>query len=298
MEYISKNVRIPHELINKFDEEARRVQRTRNAIMVMMLEDAIVSLNYVQGYKRIHHEELPSDDLFSGSDVCKVRFPLALYDVIVNKIPDIGAGGIQTPESFSEKVRYLLITGLYSGRSLVPVELSSVHGKVYEDEEIHSKFIDLKMGDNDKLDRLLSMAQKFEQQMLSTQGNVLILGEPGSGKSFCAGYYKTAKMDLCHYLDLLKLHGRKRGTRLLWERHDAHPEGQELVIDDASGFDLDEEYLRMFLRESHKKNVRVILVGDVESAFSKETLLHLPVRFDFNHDADGRCKWMSEKMGH
>lgn len=293
MKIMTKNVRISDDLIARVDAELPRTGRTRNAELVALLEEAIIEMKYSQGYELTDPELIAESETIasSGGDSYQIRLPQPLEQVIVDNVPglvDYSGEARLASETFSEKVRYLLLRGLSSRGSVVAVELESITGSVYQDKEIEGKFIDYKKGHNQKLDQMLDLGGAFKDFMCRTQGHVLLVGKTGTGKSFCTGYYKTTSKCECHFLDLMPQATRGSNPRriiLLWSNDKKYNDKKTLILDDACC--LDNDYLNIFLKKSEKKNVRVVLTCQHETDFEKEVLDLISHKIDCDWNMGG-----------
>lgn len=278
MKITTKNVRIPDELIARLDSESSRTGRTRNAELVALLEEAIIEMKYSRGYELTDPELITGDETItlSGAGSYQIRIPQLLEQVIVNDVPGIVDFNWETrhaSETFSEKVRYLLLRGLSSRGAVITVELESISGSVYQDSEIEKKFIEYKKGVSSQLDRMLELGESFNDFMQQSDGHVYLCGKSGTGKSFCAGYYKYKNHGECHFLNLMLPETRSATPRrviLLWSNDKKYKYKKTLILDEAHC--LDNEYLSIFLKKSEDKNVRVILISQDEGNFNKEIL--------------------------
>ncbi|QRC83585.1 hypothetical protein IFY68_05628 (plasmid) [Klebsiella pneumoniae] len=303
MKISTKNVRISDDLISRVDAELSRTGRTRNAELVALLEEAIIEMKYSRGYALTDPELITDDEniTLSGGDSYQIRIPQLLERVIVDNVPgliEFTRDKRHSNETFSEKVRYLLLRGLSSRGAVVAVELESISGVVYQDEEIENKFIACKKGDNQRLDQMIFIGEKFKAFMKRTQGHVLLFGASGTGKSFCTGFYKAANKGVCHFLDLMPQGMRSTTPRrviLLWSNEKKYNFHKTLVLDDAHC--LDNDYLNIFLKKSDKKNVRVVLTCQFENAFDKEVLDSISHKLNCNLDKEGNVTWISEIQG-
>ncbi|PHM72227.1 ATP-binding protein [Xenorhabdus sp. KJ12.1] len=300
MNVITKNVRIPDDLIIRLDAESLRSGRTRNAELVSLLEEAIIESKYSQGYSLADSDKIFGDKTISltGGDSYQIRMPDSLKKAIMLNVPKLvnfEGKKLLSQDNFSEKVRYLLLRGLSSRDSVIPVELESIEGHVYHDKEIETKFSGLKMGDSGKLDLLLELGRNFENVMHSTEGHVLVYGAQGTGKSFAASYYKTTNPDLCHYLDLMPKGMRNllpRRVILLWSNDKKYNKEKILVIDEAQV--IDNDYLLFFYKKAKKKNVRLVLITQFPDNFEKSILNLISHKFDFNLEPSGKSIWMKK----
>ncbi|WP_243211288.1 ATP-binding protein (plasmid) [Klebsiella pneumoniae] len=300
MKIMTKNVRISDDLIARIDAELSRTGRTRNAELVALLEEAIIEMKYSRGYALTDPELITEDEsiVLSGGGSYQIRIPQPLERIIVDNVPGLIEFTGETrhsSETFSEKVRYLLLRGLSSRGAVVAVELESISGGVYQDEDIEKKFITYKKGDNPKLDQMILLGEKFEEFMKRTQGNVLLFGATGTGKSFCAGFYKTANKGECHFLDLMPQGMRSVNPRrviLLWSNDKKYNDNKTLILDDAHC--LDNDYLNIFLKKSERKNVRVVLTCHCESVFDKDVLESIDHKLNCNWNKEGNVSWVSE----
>lgn len=298
MKTIAKNVRIPNDLVLRLDIEAKKSGKTRSAELVALLEEAIIELKYTAGFSLSDLGIFSEADLDSltGGGAQQVRLPHTLAEVIANDIPTLGSKTSQPSETFSDKVRYLLLFGLAARGAVIAVELGSLTGYVYQDEEIEEKFKGLKAGSDPEINHLLKMGEEFSDLMRQTDGHILLYGEPDTGKSFCAGYYKFKCRNLCHYADLLPhrlCSATPKDVKVVWANEKAYPDQQTLVIDDAGLLDI--EYLNLFLRKANLKNSRVILVFGNEREtidFKLEGLSHVLV---FQRDQTGVRGWSAKQ---
>lgn len=294
MKIMTKSVRIPDDLICRLNAESSRTGRTRNAELVVLLEEAIIEMKYSCGHSLESSGLMSGDETLSlsGGDSYQLRIPQTLQRIILHHIPAF------RQETFSEKVRYLLLVGLSSRGSVIPVELESIRGNVYQDKEIETKFSSYKKGRSQQLDQMLTLGELFTELMQRTSGHVLIYGEPGTGKSFCSGYYKAANSETCHFLDLMP-QGLKiitpRRVVLLWANDKNHNEKKTLILDNADH--LDNDYFLIFLKKTRKKNVRVFLIGRWMDSFSKDALELIENKIDFNRDINGRLNWVNSLQG-
>ncbi|EIZ1085984.1 hypothetical protein MPI44_004532 [Klebsiella oxytoca] len=303
MKIMTKNVRISDDLIARVDAELSRTGRTRNAELVSLLEEAIIEMKYSRGYALTDPELITDDEniALSGGDSYQIRIPQPLERVIVDNVPgliDFTGETRHASETFSEKIRYLLLRGLSSRGAVIAVELESISGGVYQDEEIDKKFIGYKKGDNPKLDKMIMLGEKFEKFMSRTQGHVLLFGASGTGKSFCTGFYKTANKGECHFLDLMPQGIRSAKPRrviILWSNDKKYNDNKTLILDDANC--LDNDYLNIFLKKSERKNVRIVLTCQCEGAFDKDVLDSITHRLDCNWNKEGNVSWVSKMQG-
>lgn len=269
---VTKNVRLTSDLINRVDHELLITGRNRNAEIIALIEEAIIEMKYSAGYSLTDLTELTVQvcDGCSGGDSFQLRLPANLVNVINTDVPGLILGKTDgtASETFSEKFRYLLLRGLATRGIVLPIELGSVNGYVYNDAEIESKFMGIKTGISPTIDKLIEGAKQFNINILNSSGHILLSGESGSGKSFYAGYCKAINQRNFHYLDLGNQTYRndlKRRVVMFWPNITRYDEKQTLVIDASQNIDSD--YLAMFLKLSDKKNVRVVLIAHNENDF-------------------------------
>lgn len=297
MKTTTKNVRIPDDLIARVDYESSRTGRTRNAELVALLEEATVEMKYGYDCSLRNSSLLISGEKInlSGGDSYQMRIPKPLEQAIVDNFP--GSVGVAfdadyTGETFSEKVRYLLLKGLSSRGFVVAVELESIIGNVYQDKEIEKKISGYKKGDSPKIDKMIELGSRFKRFMNETQGHVMLFGGSGTGKSFCAGFYKNECTEDCHFLDLMPQSSKgvtSRRVILFWLNDNKHKEMKTLIVDDAHT--VDNDYLSIFLKKSEKKNVRVILTCQRESDFDDGVLDFVSHKLNLNSSDDGCVSW-------
>ncbi|EGT5675546.1 Arc family DNA-binding protein [Cronobacter dublinensis subsp. dublinensis] len=282
---VTKNVRLPAELLQRVGTEVARSGRTRNAEIIALLEEAIIQMRYSAGYLLTDHAQ-QSDaiaDTLSGGESFQLRLPANLVDVIMRDVPElIGKDKDKyfVSDTFSEKIRYLLLRGLSERGIVIPIELGSMDGYVYQDKYIDDKISKAKKGISKHLDNLIDGASYFSHILLNSSGHVLLSGKPGSGKSLYAGYYRQANPYGCHYLNLSDEKYRseiKKRTIILWPNLSTYSQKLTLIIDEANN--LDEDYLTIFLRNAEKKNVRVILITQSNKAFEPSVLDLVSVKF-------------------
>ncbi|MEQ0217898.1 hypothetical protein ABLV18_27690 [Klebsiella sp. CN_Kp114] len=303
MKIMTKNVRISDDLIARIDAELPRTGRTRNAELVALIEEAIIEMKYSRGYELTDPELIAEDETIalSGGGSYQIRIPQPLERIIVDDVPglvDFSGETRHASETFSEKVRYLLLRGLSSRGAVIAVELESIAGSVYQDKEIEGKFIGYNKGHNSKLDQMLDLGDAFKEFMCRTQGHVLLIGATGTGKSFCTGFYKTVSKGECHFLDLMPQGTRSSNPRrviLLWSNDKKYSDMKTLILDDANC--LDNDYLNIFLKKSGKKNVRIVLTCQHETDLDKEVLNSISHKLNCNWGIDGKVVLVSEIQG-
>ncbi len=299
MKTVTKSVRIPDDLVIRLDGEALSTGRTRNAELIALLEESVVEMKYTPNYSSTEPFVMSRDEsiTMSGGGSYQIRIPHTLERAIVNDVPGViecSLAGRRKIVTFSEKIRYLIMLGLSSRGTVIRVELETVRDSVYHDDEIDAKFNDLKLVNSEDLSQMFLLAKMFEEQVVKTDGHVLVYGMPGTGKSFCTGYFKAINPGECHFIKLAP-HGslKKPESRviLFWSNELFHKKKKTLILDD--GHCLDNEYLLIFLKKSIKKNVRVIITAQNQRQFDEDVLQSIDVKMDFNWNASGEASWLS-----
>ncbi|WP_272654119.1 MULTISPECIES: hypothetical protein [unclassified Providencia] len=302
MKTITKSVRIPDDLVIRLDAEALSTGRTRNAELVALLEESIIEMKYTPGYSLTDPLVMSQDEAItiSGGGAYQIRIPRALERAIANDVPEVvecSVEGKRKLETFSEKIRYLIMLGLSTRGTVIRVELETIRDGVYHDKEIDGKFNDLKLVSSEELSQMFLLAKLFKEQMVNTDGHVLVYGMPGTGKSFCTGYLKAITPGECHFIKLMP-HGHLKGSGrrviLFWSNEYPHKKKKTLILDD--GHCLDNEHLLIFLKKSIKKNVRVIITAQDEHQFDENVLQSIDMKMDFNWNAAGESKWLSSVL--
>lgn len=293
---VVRNVRLADELIRYLDARALRTGRTRNAELIALLEKAMVEVKCAVGYLSSDSDKISGDEnlIKAGGGSYQIRIPFHLDQVILNDI-SFQCYLEECIRTYSDKIRYLLCRGLFSRGDVIVVDLESLNGSVFQDEQIDSIFVGLKVNESLSLEREFCLSRNFEDLMLNTQGHVLVHGATGTGKSFSAGYYKASNQGGCHYLDLNAEQCGEMKSRqiiLLWSNTKRYIEMKTLVLDDAHH--LDSEYLTLFLTTARKKNVRVILTCQSESDLEEDVFQQISHNLNFNYDANGRPLWYAQ----
>ncbi|EOC0011707.1 hypothetical protein ACI0X9_003394 [Cronobacter turicensis] len=288
---VTKNVRLPAELLHRVDREVFRTGRTRNAEIMALLEEAIIQIKFSKEYTLVDlasKSEGVSDSL-SGGESFQIRLSVKLVDIIVNEFPaTLGQECVVflSNETFSEKIRFLLIKGLSERATTIEVELGSLDGFVFHDKCIDYKFTQMGEKYSRHFDTLIKSASCFEEHLHHNAGHVFLTGEPGSGKTFLVGYYRHSNPRLRHYLNLGDESYRNILSRkiiILWSNSSKYTDKQTLIIDEASN--LDSDYLMLFLKKAEIKNVRVILVSQNSSVFNSsiQELIDIRLRITTSH---------------